>query len=105
MEETHSEREHPIWKDRVGYTSSNKWPSSVKKDTHCKTSMHHIVEVRDLPPEHPLYGEQGLFAAVDLDIFDVLGSYTGVYVDSDARGFPNKTLVKSGHYLVPSQIV
>ena len=93
---------HPVWKQKR-YTSSNVWPSSMNEQqikSYNKETLSHVVEVRDLPQDHPLYGEQGLFAAVDLDMFDVIGSYTGVYVDSDARGFPNRSLVRSGHYLV-----
>lgn len=57
------------------------------------------MTVMDLPLSHPLHGQKGLFAAVDLQIFDVIGMYTGIYVNSDARGFPSHKLVKSGHYL------
>jgi hypothetical protein len=61
--------------------------------------MEHVVTVKDLPALHPLHGEKGLFAAVEFEIFDVIGSYTGAYVNKDARGFPNMKLIRSGHYL------
>lgn len=46
--------------------------------------------MRDLPPTHPLHGEQGLFALRKFDQFDILGEYTGLVTGPD---------VKFGHYL------
>ena len=62
------------------------------------------IEVKDLPESHVLHGEQGLFATRHFKEFDVIGSYCGMYVGSDARGWPSRNDVRSGHYLAKLEV-
>ena len=94
---------HEIFKDEVKFTTSNIWPDSFtlkEIGTYCRDNTPGVI-VCDLPPGHPLHGkgEMGLFASKEFEPFDVIGSYTGSYVNADTRGFPNSSLVTSGHYL------
>lgn len=57
-------------------------------DVRDKVRRFHVhgVEVRDLPPNHKLHGEQGLFATRKFSQFDIIGEYTGRVVDKECYG-------------------
>jgi len=82
---------HPLWDEKLRYLKSNDW-SKVKGELKegCRQHTAHGVEVRDLPPNHVLHGQQGLFALRKFEQFDVVGEYTGMISGPD---------VKFGHYL------
>mmetsp|Transcript_12373 Transcript_12373/g.18769 ORF Transcript_12373/g.18769 Transcript_12373/m.18769 type:complete len:231 (+) Transcript_12373:115-807(+) len=84
-------KSHHIWKHnggKVGYTSHNMWGKTITQERKEKTRRSHAygVEIRDLPADHVLCGEQGLFATKRFERFDVIGEYTGRIVDSDVGG-------------------
>jgi hypothetical protein len=80
---------HPIWQSgKVKYLLRNQWTPSIPqvKREACKRERPWGVEVRDLPKEHFLHGEQGLFAIAKFSKCDVVGEYTGKIVDSNVFG-------------------
>jgi hypothetical protein len=80
---------HPIWQSgKVKYLTRNQWTPSIPqaKREACKRERPWGVEVRDLPKEHFLHGEQGLFAIAKFSKCDVVGEYTGKIVDSNVFG-------------------
>ena len=66
--------DHPIWQ-KIKYTSINFWAPNVSKTRKEAARRHRVtgVEVRDLPLNHFLYGEQGLYAIKKFEKFDILG--------------------------------
>lgn len=94
---------HRVFEEDIKFATCNTWPDSFtlkEINTYCHDNIPGVI-VCDLPPGHPLHarGEQGLFASKEFEPFDIIGSYTGTYVNADVRGFPNSQLVSSGHYL------
>jgi len=89
---------HPLWRTKLTYTSSNLWDKQpVEVLEKSKRHRVHGVEVRDLPPNHPLHGEQGLFATQKFFRFDILGEYTGRIVGDDFFGHYVAALEDKGH--------
>jgi hypothetical protein len=86
--------QHNIFKEgKVNYINKNDWNSyGIKNDIIEKSRNHTIdgVVVRDLPTNHVLSGQQGLFATVKFNRFDIIGEYTGKITGEDKL---------SGHYL------
>ncbi len=81
--------EHPIWRSgKLRYLTSNITAKGLPEEKRraCRRSRVHGVEVRDLPPNHFLHGEQGLFATVKFSKCDIVGEYTGRIVDSNVNG-------------------
>ena len=80
---------HPIWKSGlIKYTSQNWWSNKVskeKKEASRRLAIPGVV-VKDLPADHFLHGQQGLFATSKFSVFDVIGEYTGRIVDSSVSG-------------------
>lgn len=82
-------RPHPIWnRGSLKYSISNNWAKGIPQDkrTACRRDYTHGVEVRDLPRDHFLHGEQGLFATIKFSKCDIVGEYTGRIVNSDVNG-------------------
>lgn len=76
-----------IWPDDIKYMTSNKWNSIPNdKREQCRRHKIHGVQVRQLPSDHFLAGEFGLFATQKFSRFDVLGEYTGKIVGCDVSG-------------------
>ena len=89
---------HKIWSSGdVKYTSNNFWSPKISKDKKekCRRQIVVGVEVKDLPPSHFLFGEQGLFALEKFAQFDIVGEYTGRVVDDDISGHYVAALVKT----------
>ena len=66
---------HPIWSSgELKYLTSSKW-NSIPNDKResCRRNQIHGVEIQQLPSNHFLSGEYGLFATQKFSIFDVLG--------------------------------
>ena len=83
---------HPVWSNgTLRYISSNVW-SKVKGAMRegCRRHRAHGVQVRTLPANHPLHGEDGLFATKAFEECDIVGEYTGKVVGPE---------VLCGHYL------
>ena len=83
---------HPIWESgALRYTNSNIWSRirGLLKEG-CRRHSIHGAEVRTLPPNHPLHGEEGLFATKAFEVCDIIGEYTGRVVGPE---------VLCGHYL------
>lgn len=92
---------HKIWSDgAVKYTSNNFWSPRISKEKKEKCRRHIVVgvEVRDLPANHFLSGEQGLFALEKFSQFDIVGEYTGRVVDDDVSGHYVAALVRRDHF-------
>jgi hypothetical protein len=72
----------------VRFTPCNVWPKSLPKahKQNCRRERLHGVEIRDLPRNHLLYGQQGLFATKRWFQFDVIGEYTGEVAPKSASG-------------------
>ena len=89
---------HKIWSGgSVKYTSNNFWSPKISKDKKekCRRQIVVGVEVKDLPANHFLSGEQGLFALEKFAQFDIVGEYTGRVVDDDVSGHYVAALVSS----------
>lgn len=97
---------HYSWSNHQ-YLTSNIWPTDYTKTHIDKYCLDYIpnVEIQDLISPHVLAGQQGLFALIDFEICDIIGSYMGRYVDSDVRGYPNMSQIKSGCYLATIDVV
>ena len=84
---------HWKWdKGDLKYLTTNRWALNISKEMKesCRRHTIHGVIVKDLAPNHPLYGEQGLYATKKFERFDVLGEYLGKIVGPE---------IKCGHYL------
>jgi len=83
--------DHPIWQ-KIKYTNCNFWSPNISKARKEAARRYRVpgVEVRDLPVNHFLHGEQGLYAAKKFEKFDIIGEYTGRIVGNE---------VLFGHYL------
>jgi hypothetical protein len=83
-------QEHPSWQT-VHYQTTNTWPKSMpksKKET-CRRKHMWGVEIRELPPDHPLGklgGQHGLYATKVFEPFDIIGEYVGEVVDDQTSG-------------------
>lgn len=80
---------HKIWSaGTIKYTSNNFWSPKINKvkKEKCRRQIVVGVEVRDLPKNHFLAGEQGLFALEKFAQFDIIGEYTGRVVDDNISG-------------------
>lgn len=79
--------QHRIFKEgEVTYINTNDWDSyGISNDIKEASRSHTIkgVIVRDLPSNHVLSGQQGLFATEKFDKFDILGEYTGIITGED----------------------
>lgn len=73
----------------VKHITSNTWPRSSfgrKLKKKAARPWMHNVEVKELQPPHPLAGQLGLFAAVPVKQFDIVGEYCGEVFDEDDGG-------------------
>jgi hypothetical protein len=84
-------KRHRLWSGHGGslkYLYSNQWDKRVCAD--CKQNYRRYtipgVEVRDLPAEHFLHGEQGLFATKKFARFDIIAEYLGMIVPCTVGG-------------------
>lgn len=85
--------DHEMWSNgSIKYTYQNRWSNNIKAEIKEASRRYRSygVEVRTLPTNHRLHGQQGLFATTKFEKFDVVGEYTGKIVGSD---------VKFGEYL------
>ena len=72
----------------LNYTTKNIWPPSIPCDRieSCRRMKPPNVEARNLPKNHFLCGEKGLFAIAKFSRYDIVGEYTGKIVDDTAGG-------------------
>jgi hypothetical protein len=57
----------------------------------CRSFHNPDIEIKNLPKEHPLFGEKGVFAKRKIHKYDIIGEYTGIII----KNLNNKNEIKN----------